>query len=351
MVCIAAFIILALIGVFVAIVSIFKPAVGKAYWKMFKKAWGCLWKKVRLQKCETGFKDDVKNTILSRVIVKHPKLVKPLSAIIEILSIIIVIVAVWALLTAVKSLLALWALGSCNVTKPSACSLGAEMCSIDQNEPKNIFEATGRWFEEWGEIFEAIPDKFRNYNADEFNFNYITVNTELPDNTPIALDILDPGCSVCMTSYRNQKEADFFDNYNVRLVPFPIQDADGSFKFASSELIVRYMFAAEQLKSGMALEILDRIFTWKDEEMRSYQDLFNNYYSKEEAGDVLDGWLIDSGFNKDGLEKLHEIVDYPEITDKINENRYIVENELRVRGIPTMVYEGKKHTGLWKVDK
>ena len=35
MVCIAAFIILALIGVFVAIISIFKPKVGKAYWKMF----------------------------------------------------------------------------------------------------------------------------------------------------------------------------------------------------------------------------------------------------------------------------------------------------------------------------
>ena len=59
MVCIAAFIILALFGIFVAIVSIFKPKVGKAYLKIFKKAWGCLWKKVRLQKCETGFKDDV----------------------------------------------------------------------------------------------------------------------------------------------------------------------------------------------------------------------------------------------------------------------------------------------------
>ena len=94
MVCIAAFIILALIGVFVAIISIFKPKVGKAYLRMFKKAWGCLWKKVRLQKCETGFKEDVKNTILSRVIVKHPKWVKPLSIIIEILSVIIVIVAV-----------------------------------------------------------------------------------------------------------------------------------------------------------------------------------------------------------------------------------------------------------------
>ena len=91
MVCIAAFIILTLIGVFVAIVSIFKPKVGKAYWKMFKKAWGCLWKKVRLQKCETGFKDDVKNTLLSRVIIKHPKWVKPLSVIIEVISVIIVI--------------------------------------------------------------------------------------------------------------------------------------------------------------------------------------------------------------------------------------------------------------------
>ena len=166
MVCIAAFIILAIIGIFVAIISIFKPKVGKAYLKAFKKSWGCLWKKVRLQKCETGFKDDVKNTLLSRVIIKHPTWVKPLSWVIETISIIIVVVAVWALLTAIKSLLALWALGSCNVTKPSSCSLGAEMCSIDEDEPKNILEATGRWFTEWGEIFEAIPDKFRTYNIE-----------------------------------------------------------------------------------------------------------------------------------------------------------------------------------------
>ena len=179
MVCIAAFIILAIIGVFVAIISIFKPKVGKAYWKMFKKAWGCLWKKVRLQKCETGFKEDVKNTILSRVIVSHPKWVKPLSAAIEVASVVIVVVAVWALLTAVKSLLALWALGSCNVSQPEACSMGSEVCSINASEPSNVFEATGRWFEEWGEIFEAIPDKFRSYNADEYEFNYISAGTTI----------------------------------------------------------------------------------------------------------------------------------------------------------------------------
>lgn len=177
MVCIAAFIILALIGIFVAGISIFKPKVGKAYLKAMKKAWGCLWKKVRLQKCETGFKEDVKNTLLSRVIIKHPQWAKPLSILIEVLSVVIVIVAIWAILTAIKSLLAIWALGSCNVTKPSACSLGAEVCSIDESEPSNIFEATGRWFTEWGEIFEAIPDKFRSYDAEDYDFNYVSVNS------------------------------------------------------------------------------------------------------------------------------------------------------------------------------
>ena len=348
MVCIAAFIILALIGVFVAIVSIFKPKVGKAYLRMFKKAWGCLWKKVRLQKCETGFKEDVKNTILSRVIVKHPKLVKPLSIIIEIISVIIVIVAVWALLTAIKSLLAIWALGSCNVTKPSACSLGAEVCSIDESEPTNPIEATGRWFTEWGEIFEAIPDKFRSYDATEYAFNYVSVSTEESADKPVAIDIFDPGCSVCMISYRNQKEAGFFDQYNVRLVPFAIQDADNTYKFKNSEIVVRYMLAAEQVKSGLALSLLDHVFTGKNHDGISYQTMLNEYYNKEETISHLESWIADAGIDTSGINEIRKIVDYPETTTKMAENRDIIENQLRVKGIPTMIFDGKKHTGLWK---
>lgn len=347
MVCIAAFIVLAIIGVFVAIISIFKPKVGKAYWKMFKKAWGCLWKKVRLQKCETGFKDDVKNTLLSRVIVKHPKWVKPLSVVIEIISVIIVVVAVWAILTAVKSLLALWALGSCNVTKPSACSLGAEVCSIDESEPTNVLEATGRWFTEWGEIFEAIPDKFRSYTAEDYNFNYITVPGD-GTGKPLAVDIFDPGCSVCMISYRNQKEAGFFDQYDVRLVPFAIQGADDEYKFKNSEIVVRYMFAVEQLRSGTAIQLIDHIFTGKNSEGISYQNKFNEDYTHDEAVAKLEQWIMEAGFDEDGLGELRKIVSYPEITDKMTENRDIVENQLKVKGIPTMIFDGKRHTGLWR---
>ncbi len=350
MVCIAAFIILAIIGIFVAIVSIFKPKVGKSYLKMFKKAWGCLWKKVRLQKCETGFKDDVKNTLLSRIIVKHPKWVKPLSVVIEVLSVLIVIIAAWAVLTAIKSLLALWALGSCNVTKPSACSLGAEICSIDEDEPKNVFEATGRWFTEWGEIFEAIPDKFKTYNASDYDFSYVSANPSVGADKPEAVDIFDPGCSVCLSSYLNQKKSGFFDEYDVHLVPFAIQDADNSYKFKNSEVVVRYMFAAEQIRSGLAIEILDHIFAGKNSDGILYQTMFNNSYSHEEAVAHLELWLKQAGLNDAGVAEVRKIAYYPETTEKMSRNRDIIENNLRVKGIPTMIYDGGKHTGLYKKD-
>ena len=347
MVCIAAFIILALVGVFVAIISIFKPKVGKAYWKMFKKAWGCLWKKVRLQKCETGFKEDVKNTLLSRVIIKHPKLVKPLSILIEVISVIIVAVVVWALLTAIKSLLALWALGSCNVTKPSACSLGAEMCSIDEDEPKNFFEATGRWFTEWGEIFEAIPDKFKTYNAEEYGFEYIVVGDEKPDKS-IVVDIFDPGCSVCLSSYRNQKEAGFFEQNSVRLVPFAIQDSDDTYKFKNSEIVVRYTLAANKIKTSYALVIIDSIFTGKNHEGISYQRLINEDFEKEDIVKRMENWMKAAGATKDEVKTIQELAQSEEITSAMAKNREIIEKELKVKGIPTMLIDGKKHTGLWK---
>lgn len=353
MVCIAAFIILAIIGVFVAIISIFKPKVWKSYVKIFKKSWGCLWKKVRLQKCETGFKEDVKNTLLSRVIIKHPKWVKPLSVVIEVISVLIVMVAVWAILTSIKSLLALWALGSCNVTKPSACSLGSEICSIDQEEPSNVFEATGRWFTEWGDIFAAIPDKFRTYDAEDYHFNYITAptnGTEATAERPIAVSIFDPGCSVCLSSYLNELESGFFDKYNVRLVPIAMKNPDGNYKFANSEVVVRYMLASEQFKEGLAVKIIDQLFTSRNDEGQSYQMLFNDFYSYDEAVATLENWLAEFGLDAGAVAEVREIASYPEITTKMEENLRIVTDEVRVNGIPTMIYNGTRHTGLYKAE-
>ena len=146
MVCIAAFIILCLVGIFVAFLSIFRRDIGRKYWAVFKKAWGCVGKKIRLQKCETNFKDDVKNTLLSKIVLKHPKWVKPLGAAIEVGAVLIVVITVWSLVESIKALLAIWVFGTCNVSQPESCALGAEVCGIEAAEPKNPLEWTGRWF-------------------------------------------------------------------------------------------------------------------------------------------------------------------------------------------------------------
>ena len=75
---------------------------------------------------------------------------------------------------------------------------------------------------------------------------------------------------------------------------------------------------------------------------------FRDDYSEEQARAKLEAWLKEDGFDEKGIEEIRTIVDYPEITDKINQNREIVEKQLRVKGIPTMIYDGKRHTGLWK---
>ena len=154
-----------------------------------------------------------------------------------------------------------------------------------------------------------------------------------------------------MISYRNQKESGFFDKYNVRLVPFAIQDADNNYKFKNSELIVRYMFASEQIESGASLIIIDKIFTDKDENDISYQTLFNEEYSTEEATKVLESWLKDYGMKETEIKEIRKITTYDEITTKMTENRQIVENEIKVKGIPTMIYDGKKHTGLFRASE
>ncbi len=362
MVCIAAFIILAIVGVFVAAISIFRPKVGKAYLKLLKKSAGCLGKKVRLQKCETGFKDDVKNTLLSRVIIRHPKWLRPLSVLIEILAVVIVVVFVWAVLTAIKSLLALAVLGTCNVTKAESCALGAEVCSIDESEPDGFFEGIGRWFTEWGEIFEAIPDKFREYKAEDYDFSYISVgdndaseSDDIGDNDsdntkkPVAVEILDPGCIVCAKSYRAQKTANFSANYTLRIVPFAIQGADDEYKFKNSEILVRYILAADAYRAGLGITILEHVFYDKNEDEISYQDLMNEDFSREEAVTAINDWLKEAGVHSAERTKIGEAAISEETTAKMQKNREIVENQIKVKGIPTMIYDGVRHTGLWKM--
>lgn len=347
MVCIAAFIVLCLVGVFVAFLSIFRRDIGRKYWAVFKKAWGCVGKKVRLQKCETNFKDDVKNTLLSKVVLKHPKWVKPLGTAIEVGSVLIVLITIWSLVESLKALLAIWVFGTCNVSQPESCALGAEVCGIESAEPTNPLEWTGRWFSEWGEIFVNIPDRFHSWDVEDYLVEPYSFAIEYQDGQPLALDIFDPGCIICMQSYRNQKDSGFFKQNNTVLMVYPIELPDGGYKFANSDLIARYMHAADLLETDYAPRIIDRIFTGSNSEGINYQAVFLNS-SRDAAEKLLQDWLTEFGASKKQVEQIRQTAASDEVTEIMVNVKTMVEDKIHAKGIPTLIYDGKKHNGLYK---
>lgn len=347
MVCVAAFIILSLVGVFVAFLSIFKRDIGRKYWAVFKKSWGCVGKKVRLQKCETNFKDDVKNSLLSRVVLKHPSWVKPLGIAIEVSAILIVFVTIWSLVEAVKALLALWVFGTCNVSQPANCALGAEVCGIDAAEPSNPIEWTGRWFSEWGEIFTNIPDKFRDWDVEQFLVEPYSFATSYQDGKPLALDIFDPGCTICMQSYRNQKTSGFFNEYNTVFMVYPIELPDGGYKFNNSDLIARYIHAANLAETDYASQIINRLFTESNQKGINYQSAFISM-SRSDAEKTLQSWLKDFDASTKQIEAISQSANSDAVTTIMQRVKTMVEDTIHVKGIPTLIYDGKKHNGLYQ---
>ena len=366
MVCVAAFIILCIVGIVVAFLSIFKREIGKKYLAVFKKAWHCVFKKVRLQKCDTNFKDDVKNTILKRVILKRPKWVKPLSVIIEILSVLIVVITVWSIVIAIKSLLALWVFGTCNVSKPSACSLTSESCSIDDEEPTNIFELIAQNLGQWGEIFGGIPDRLKAWNEEDFkDMKNLSVLSPMDSksvkdkSTNYAYDIIDPGCVVCMRSYKNQKSSNFFDNHYTYVVLYPIKNPDGTYRFKNSLTITKVLLAAEYYNRQkettaddeayyIVNKMIDRLFTESDESNVSWQNRFNNDLDEEEAIVLLTSWLKDFGASDDDINSIEDLIDSTEIKEILENNEKIVNEKIHAKVIPTLVYDNQKHGGLYK---
>lgn len=350
MVCIAAFIILILVGVFVAVASIFKKSIGARYLQTLKKSFGCVGKKIRLQKCETNFKDDVKNTFLKKVVLKHPRWVRPISVALEVLSVGLVLITVWSLVEGAKAGLALWTFGTCNVTQPSSCTLGSEMCGIDNvADPQNPLEAIGLWFSEWGQIFEAIPDRFHDWRATDYAVEpYIIAGSGVAAaDKPYALEIFDPGCSVCQQSYRNMLANGFFDEYNVILMVYPIR-GETSTKFKNSDLIARYIYAAEVAGTGVGYQIVNRLFTESNAEGINNQAYLTEQLDASAAEQELENWLQAFGVSDVKIDAIRNLANSTQVTNIINQVRDTVENKIKAKGIPTLIYDGRLTNGLFK---
>lgn len=355
MVCIAAFIILGIVILFLPIVKLFNKDLADRIWAMFKSSTQCVGKRVTFQKCEVGFKDQVKNSMLKKVVLKHPTWVKPLGISIEVLSVLIIAITVWSLVVGAKSLTSLAAYGTCDIVTPEACAIGdADACYAGEaKKSENPVQWLGNWFVEWGEAFAAIPPKLVHWDAAE----YIPEDASFyacDDNTAngVAINIFDPGCQWCRETYVNQKNNGFLETYQVAQIPYTLQD-EGKDRFANSSLIVKYIEATRLeilVDGGRPAEwlIIDRLFTEMSPRQVVWQEDFKNYYSDKEARKVLNEWLEDFGYNDEQIAKIVELIDSDEVAERIARNREIVENEIKIVKIPTEIYDGSRHDGIYK---
>ncbi|MBQ1528109.1 hypothetical protein IIZ77_00485, partial [Candidatus Saccharibacteria bacterium] len=175
------------------------------------------------------------------------------------------------------------------------------------------------------------------------------------DDAPYALDLLDPGCSACMMSFRNQLESNFFESRQVAILLYPIQLDDGSYKFANSDLIARYFYAAALLDQGETsenqkhfdLKLIHKIFTGKTESGQLIQSYLASL-SYDEAKAELKKFLKEFGATDEDLKEISQLEKSDEVKAILAKVKDTTENKIKITGIPTLIYNGKKHLGLYE---
>ena len=220
------------------------------------------------------------------------------------------------------------------------------MCSSDL---KNLVEKIGRGFGEWGEIFAAVPDRLKNWDATSFDIP--TIAKLGNPNGATVLEVMDPGCSVCMQSYRNlQKDEKFLNSHLIKIAIYPIQLPDGSFKFKNSGIIAKYLYASDIHQPGAkySAKILNRIFTERDQEGIIYQTIFNNQLTETEAKDLIETWLAEWGASPEDIIKISELTNSGQVDQLMQQTKQVVEQEIKAKGIPVMIADGRKINGLFK---
>lgn len=353
MVCIAAFVIFLLIWLFTPLLRLFgKRKLANSISKTFKKSLHCFSRRVTFRPCDTDFKTEIKDSLLSKLIVRHKKLVKPASFLIEALAALIILLTVWSGATVVKSGLAYYVYGTCNVKKPESCALStSQACSIDS------FKKTSPvvdWFSEWGEIFDALPARMKTWNASEYipkNGKPFTPKFGFSKTDPVAVDIFDPGCIVCRNSFVAQLNSDFFSKYNTYIIPYVIAGKDGD-KFKNSRVVASYIEAARGLQpssGGQSGEwiIVRELFTGISKG-KVYQDLFNESYTNAQAATTIEEWLKTSGFSEEAIGEIRERANSSTVKETLKKTDKLVKDKIKTKRIPTMIYDGKRHDGLFK---
>jgi hypothetical protein len=347
--CIAAFIVLAVMAVFSA-----------RYRRYVGTAWNCVWRRVTFRPCDTTFKQDVKDHLLAPIAARRPGLVRPASVTLEILAVLVILTTIWSGYTVVKSAVNLYVYGTCNKQDAASCTLGAEACSIPVDTPGfgqslaalDVIGAFGNEFGSLGETFAAIPARLQTWTAEDYlpaNASYLTENAA----NPVALEVIDPGCTFCRALFLNIEEAGFESDYNLSYVAYPIHGTDG-YKFPNSLLVTQYLEALrlhplQGAETPVDWQILERIFTEKAPSGLPWQDTINSMDNTEATATLVD-WLAEFGLTADQIDVVAAEAASDPVAGIIADNKQLVEDRIKTVKIPTIIFDGRRHDGLVSVD-
>ena len=353
MFCIAAFVVLAIVSIFSA-----------SHRRAAKKAWACVGRRVTFRPCDTNFKDDLKGSMLAKVAVRHPRLVPTAGIAIEIAAWIFIIATIWSLFVAARSGLNLYVYGTCTPSNAASCSLGAEACSIESARP-NFWDSLKKgevidWVvadvKELGETLAAVPTKIQSWDAK----NYLPPNASyykpFEQSKPTALEIVDPGCKFCAQLMKNLDDSGFVDKYNLTYIAYPITDIkNGGYKFKNSMLVTQYLEAIrtmplENQATPADWKILHRIYTESDGNV-TWQNKINVILNEGQVNDLIKDWLKEFGYSDEQIGQIVDKANSEEIKTIIENNKKLVEEKIKTKKIPTIIYDGERHDGVVSTDK
>lgn len=336
MLCIAAFIVFSILGIFSA-----------SYRKLAKKGWYCVLRKVTFRPCDINFSEELKGKLLGKLIFTHPKIANFLSRFANVFAFIFVILTVWSTLYVAQAGLNLYVYDTCNPQNVESCSLGGEACGIDSLAATDDFSI-------WNTIVR-IPDRWKNWDAKAYVPSTVSYYGGYQESKPVALEIIDPSCKFCKKLGENIKAAQFTDRYNLAYILYPIEQSEQKYKFPHSYLIASYIEATKKVSLSNApisgdWQLLGKIFS-DTRDGKSMQEIFNATKDADIVKAQLKDYLKQIGYTEAQVVTITNLSDSDEIKENLRAQSKIVNEQIRTRKIPTLFFDGRRFDRVVDVEK
>jgi hypothetical protein len=204
-----------------------------------------------------------------------------------------------------------------------------------------------------GNTISNIPTRLQTWDATKYLPQNATYYYKFDGSKPTALEVIDPGCIVCQHLFKNIKSADFESKYNLTYIAYPIKNPDspGKYKFVNSYVVAQYLEAIAMnpltsLKTPADWQVLEKIYTGKDNDGTSYQIKINTMLSADQTRSLISSWLKEMGYDSNQLKQVETDANSQKVANIIKQNQDIVNNKIKTVKIPTLIFNGQLHSGL-----